>query len=141
MQFRSVLILETIPLSVHTDSVGDTDPGLFTRSGQNFQIRIRNRPPLKSYIDFKFSPNYLSALKKAFVQSYRPTTSIVRGEIMFVFTSYCQCCRSENFYYGSGSNFSMSFESGSDFQKVPDPNLNPTFFLKKYDFKGPKKAF
>jgi hypothetical protein len=31
--------------------------------------------------------------------------------------------------------------SGSDFQKVPDPVPDPTFFLKKYDFKGPKMAF
>jgi hypothetical protein len=31
--------------------------------------------------------------------------------------------------------------SGSNFQKVPDPVSDPTFFLKKYDFKGPKMAF
>jgi hypothetical protein len=48
-----------------------------------------------------------------------------------------QCCGSETFHYGSGSEFSMS--SGSYFQKVPV--LDPTFFLTKYDFKGPKMAF
>jgi hypothetical protein len=37
----------------------------------------------------------------------------------------------------------MSSGSGSrsNFQKVPDPVSDPTFFLKKYDFKGPKMAF
>jgi hypothetical protein len=46
-----------------------------------------------------------------------------------------------NFYYGSGSDFSMSSGSGSGsyFQKVPVSD--PTFFLTKYDFKGPKMAF
>jgi hypothetical protein len=49
-----------------------------------------------------------------------------------------QCCGSETFYYASGSDFSMSSRSGSNFQKVPVPVSDPTFFLKKYDFKGPK---
>jgi hypothetical protein len=35
----------------------------------------------------------------------------------------------------------MSSGSGSDFQKVSDPVSDPTFFLKKYDFKGPKIEF
>jgi hypothetical protein len=35
----------------------------------------------------------------------------------------------------------MSVGSGSDFQKVPDPVLDPTFLLNKYDFKGPQMAF
>jgi hypothetical protein len=35
----------------------------------------------------------------------------------------------------------MSSGSGSYFQKDPDPVLDPAFFLKKYDFKGPKMAF
>jgi hypothetical protein len=48
---------------------------------------------------------------------------------------------SETFYYGSVSDFSMSSGSGSNFQTVPDPVSDPTFFLKKYDFKGPKIAF
>jgi hypothetical protein len=48
-----------------------------------------------------------------------------------------KCCGSETFHYGSGSDLSMS--SGSYFQKVPVSD--PTFFLKKYDFKGPKMAF
>jgi hypothetical protein len=52
-----------------------------------------------------------------------------------------QCCGSETFHYGSGSDFSMSFGSGSDFQKVLDPVSDQTFFLKKYDIKGPKMAF
>jgi hypothetical protein len=50
-----------------------------------------------------------------------------------------QCCGSETFHYGSGSDFSMSSGSGSYFQKVPVSE--PTFFLMKYDFKGPKIAF
>jgi hypothetical protein len=33
----------------------------------------------------------------------------------------------------------MSSGSGSKFQKVPV--LDPTFFLNKYEFKGPKMAF
>jgi hypothetical protein len=41
-----------------------------------------------------------------------------------------QCC---------GSDFSMSSGSGSYFQKVS--LSEPTFFLTKYDFKGPKIAF
>jgi hypothetical protein len=45
--------------------------------------------------------------------------------------TYLQCCGSETFHYGSGSNF----------QKVPDPVSDPAFFLKKYGFKGPKMAF
>jgi hypothetical protein len=54
---------------------------------------------------------------------------------------YCikQCCGSETFHYGSGSDFSMSFGSGSYSQK--NPVLDPAFFLTKYDFKGPKMAF
>jgi hypothetical protein len=32
----------------------------------------------------------------------------------------------------------MSFGSGSDF--FPDPVSDPTFFLKKFDFEGPKMA-
>jgi hypothetical protein len=35
----------------------------------------------------------------------------------------------------------MSSVSGSNFQKVPDSVSDPTFFLKKYDFKGPEMAF
>jgi hypothetical protein len=35
----------------------------------------------------------------------------------------------------------MSSGSGFNFQKVPDPVSDPTFFLKKCDFKGPKMAF
>jgi hypothetical protein len=37
----------------------------------------------------------------------------------------------------------MSSEStsGSNFKKIPDPVSDPTFFMKKYDFKGPKMAF
>jgi hypothetical protein len=35
----------------------------------------------------------------------------------------------------------MSSGSGSNFQKVPDPLSDPTFFLKKYDFKGSKMTF
>jgi hypothetical protein len=37
----------------------------------------------------------------------------------------------------------MSSGSGSrsDFQKIPDPVSDPTFFLKKYDFAFPKMAF
>jgi hypothetical protein len=35
----------------------------------------------------------------------------------------------------------MSSGSGSNFQKVPDPVSDKTFFLKKDDFKGPKMAF
>jgi hypothetical protein len=38
-------------------------------------------------------------------------------------------------------DFSMSFGSGSNFQTLPDPVSDPTFFLKKYYFKGPKMAF
>jgi hypothetical protein len=34
----------------------------------------------------------------------------------------------------------MSSGSGSDFQKVPEPVSDPTFFLKKYDVKGLKMA-
>jgi hypothetical protein len=55
-----------------------------------------------------------------------------------------QCCGSETFHYASGSDFSMSSGSrsvsgsGSYFQKVPVSD--PTFFLTKYDFKGPKIA-
>jgi hypothetical protein len=52
-----------------------------------------------------------------------------------------QCCGSETFHYGSGSDFSMSSGYGSGFQKVPDAVSDSTFFLKKYDFKGPKMAF
>jgi hypothetical protein len=44
-----------------------------------------------------------------------------------------------SFHCGSGSDFSMS--SGSNFQEVPDPVSDPTLFMKKYDFKGPKMAF
>jgi hypothetical protein len=55
--------------------------------------------------------------------------------------SELQCCGSETFHYGSGSDFSMSSGSGSNFQKVPDPVSDPTFFLKKYDFRGPKRHF
>jgi hypothetical protein len=45
-----------------------------------------------------------------------------------------QCCGSETFCYGSGSrsNFSKSYRSGSDFQKVPDPVSDPT--LNIYSF-------
>jgi hypothetical protein len=52
-----------------------------------------------------------------------------------------QCCGSETFHYGSGSgsDFPKSSGSGSYFQKVPVSD--PTFFLAKYDFKGPKMAF
>jgi hypothetical protein len=35
----------------------------------------------------------------------------------------------------------MCSGSGSDSQKVPDPVLNPTIFLKKAAFKGLKLAF
>jgi hypothetical protein len=52
-----------------------------------------------------------------------------------------QCYGSKTFHYGSGSDFSMSSGSGSTFQKFPDLVSDPTFFLKKYDFKGPKMAF
>jgi hypothetical protein len=34
-----------------------------------------------------------------------------------------------------GSDFSMCFRSGSDFQKVPDPDSDQTLYLKKSDFK------
>jgi hypothetical protein len=34
----------------------------------------------------------------------------------------------------------MNNGSGSYFQKVPHPVSDPTFFLKKNDFKGPKMA-
>jgi hypothetical protein len=50
-----------------------------------------------------------------------------------------QCCGSESFHYGSDSL--MSSGSGSYLQKVSDPVSDPTFFMKKYDFKGPKMAF
>jgi hypothetical protein len=53
--------------------------------------------------------------------------------------SEIQCCGSETFHYGSGSDFSMSSGSGNNFQKVPVSET--TFFLMKYDFKGPKLAF
>jgi hypothetical protein len=54
--------------------------------------------------------------------------------------NYEQCCGSETFHYGSGSDFSISSGSvsGSYFQKVPVSD--PTFFQTKYDFKGPKMA-
>jgi hypothetical protein len=53
----------------------------------------------------------------------------------------CSQCESETFHYGSGSDFSMSSGSvsGSYFQKVSVSD--PTFFLTKYDFIGPKMAF
>jgi hypothetical protein len=44
---------------------------------------------------------------------------------------------SQLFIADPDQTFSMSFRSGSEFQKVPDPVSDPTFFLKKYDFKGP----
>jgi hypothetical protein len=50
-----------------------------------------------------------------------------------------QCCGSETFHYRTGSDFSMNSGSVSCFQKVPVSD--PTFFLKKYDFKGSKMAF
>jgi hypothetical protein len=50
-----------------------------------------------------------------------------------------QCCGSETFHYGSGSDFSLSSGSGSYFKKVPVSHA--TFFLTKYDFKGLKMAF
>jgi hypothetical protein len=50
-----------------------------------------------------------------------------------------QCCGSETFHYGSVTGFSMNSGSGSYFQKVPVSDA--TFFLTKYDFKGPKMAF
>jgi hypothetical protein len=54
---------------------------------------------------------------------------------------YYQCCGSETFHYGSGSDFSMSSgsESGSYLLKVQVSE--PTFFLMKYDFRNPKMAF
>jgi hypothetical protein len=62
-----------------------------------------------------------------------------------VYMSTDQCCGSETFHCGSESDFSMSYRSESGswsyFQKVPKPVSDPTFFLKKYDFKGPKMAF
>jgi hypothetical protein len=57
------------------------------------------------------------------------------------FLTLNQCCGFETFHYGSGSEFSMSSGSGSYFQKVPDPVSDPTFFLKKHYFNGPKMAF
>jgi hypothetical protein len=56
-------------------------------------------------------------------------------------TKYCtgQCCGSETFHYGSGSDFSMSSGSASYSQKVPVSD--PTFFLTKYDFKSHKMTF
>jgi hypothetical protein len=42
-------------------------------------------------------------------------------------------------HFGSRSDFSMISKSGSYFQNVPVSD--PTFFLKKNDFKGPKMAF
>jgi hypothetical protein len=55
--------------------------------------------------------------------------------------NFNQCCGSETFHYGSGSDFSMSSGSvsGSYFQRIPVSD--PTFFLTKYDFKGPKMTF
>jgi hypothetical protein len=53
--------------------------------------------------------------------------------------TFYQCCGSETFLYGFGSDFSMSSGSGSYFQKVPVSD--PTFFMTKYDFEGPKMAF
>jgi hypothetical protein len=52
-----------------------------------------------------------------------------------------QCCGSETFHYGSGSDFSTNSGSGSGsyFQKVPVSER--TFFLLKYDFQDPKMAF
>jgi hypothetical protein len=52
-----------------------------------------------------------------------------------------QCCGSETFHCGSGSDFSMSSGSGNNVQKVTDPVSGPTFFLKKYDFKSPEMGF
>jgi hypothetical protein len=51
----------------------------------------------------------------------------VAGEGLYTHYSLGQCCGSEPFYYGSGS----------DFQKVTDPVSDPTSFLNKYDFNGP----
>jgi hypothetical protein len=50
-----------------------------------------------------------------------------------------QCCGSETFHYGSGSDFSMSSGSRFYFQKVSVSE--PAFFLMKYDLKDPKMAF
>jgi hypothetical protein len=55
------------------------------------------------------------------------------------YTIYYQCCGSRTFHYGSGYDFSMSSGSGSYFLKVQVSE--PTFFLRKYYFKGPKMAF
>jgi hypothetical protein len=44
-------------------------------------------------------------------------------------------------YYGSGYDFSMSFGSGPDFQKVQDPVSEPAFLLMKNDVIGPKMTF
>jgi hypothetical protein len=60
--------------------------------------------------------------------------------------NYEQFCGSETVHYGSGSgsgsDFSISSRSVSGsrsyFQKVPVSDS--TFFLTKYDFKGPKMA-
>jgi hypothetical protein len=58
-----------------------------------------------------------------------------------------QRCGSETFHYGSGSDFSMSSDPDPDPFPDPDsfiqkvPVSDPTFFLTKYDFKGPKLAF
>jgi hypothetical protein len=57
------------------------------------------------------------------------------------YISQMQCCGSKTFYYGSGSDFSMSSGSRSDLQEVPHPVSDTTFFLKIYNFKGPKMAF
>jgi hypothetical protein len=58
-----------------------------------------------------------------------------------IFDHFKQCCGSATFHYGSRSDFTMSSGYGSYFHKVPDPVSDPTFFLKKYDYKGPKIAF
>jgi hypothetical protein len=70
-------------------------------------------------------------------------TNMAAGSVATPFTlHYCKystgtkCCGSETFHYGSGSDFSTSSGSGSNIQKSPDPS----FFLKKYDFEGPKMA-
>jgi hypothetical protein len=49
-----------------------------------------------------------------------------------------QCCGSKTFCYGSesGSDFSMSFGSWSDFQKVPDPVSNPTLYRYLVSYNG-----
>jgi hypothetical protein len=77
-------------------------------------------------------PNSMVLIRYLFTNPYHtnPTTLQLLKQNLHEFTN--QCCGSETFYYGSGSDFSMSSGSRPDFEKVPDPVSDLIFFLKKY---------